>query len=253
MIRLLTQCPVRLLSLPLIPAAAAACAGGAPPPAPTPLPDTVVVVDTVEVEGSNAEVESLEQRVARLQLQLLERDAQIVDLQQQLDGAIQEVVRVMARLQTLASRAEAASAIAEAEIALEGLRATSASAPEVSQVEHWLSLSTEQFNEENYGGSLYLATQARGIARDGQGRLAGGQTGEQQPGETLFSLPLQLETLRRSNVRTGPGLGHPIAFTLEPATALVGYAYTDQWVRVQDPEGRTGWIYHTLVGSRPSR
>src|SRR5213079_2057653 len=57
----------------------------------------------------------LERRVARLELLVAERDAQVEDLQARLDEARQEVVRALAKLQTVASRAEAASAIAEAE------------------------------------------------------------------------------------------------------------------------------------------
>src|SRR3989442_61745 len=65
----------------------------------------------------------LEQRVARLELLVAERDAQVEDLEARLDEARQEVVRALAKLQTVASRAEAASAIAEAEIAVQALRA----------------------------------------------------------------------------------------------------------------------------------
>src|SRR5207249_2115448 len=65
----------------------------------------------------------LERRVARLELLVAERDAQVEDLQARLDEARQEVVRALAKLQTVASRAEAASAIAEAEIAVQALRA----------------------------------------------------------------------------------------------------------------------------------
>ena len=71
----------------------------------------------------------LEQRVARLELLVAERDAQVEDLQARLDEARQEVVRALAKLQTVASRAEAASAIAEAEIAVQALRAATGTQP----------------------------------------------------------------------------------------------------------------------------
>ena len=61
----------------------AACAGGAGPA--TPAPETVVVVDTVVVPSA-ADPE-LEQRLATVQLQLLERAAQVQDVQRQLDAA----------------------------------------------------------------------------------------------------------------------------------------------------------------------
>ena len=86
-----------------------------PAPAPTPAslpPDTVRIRDV-----------ELEQRAERLELALLERDAQIEELQTRLDETRQEVVRAMAKLQTLATRAEAASGLAEAEVAVQSLKA----------------------------------------------------------------------------------------------------------------------------------
>src|SRR6058998_3412029 len=71
----------------------------------------------------------LEQRVARLELLVAERDAQVEDLEARLDEARQEVVRALAKLQTVASHAEAASAIAEAEIAVQALRAATGTQP----------------------------------------------------------------------------------------------------------------------------
>ncbi len=215
------------------------------------MPDTVVVIDTVTVEASADPNPALERRIAQLQLQLMERDAQVVELQRRLNEAIQEVVRSMARLQTTASRAEAASAMAEAEIALDALRAAGPdTAPEIGQAEQLLQMSTAEFNQDNYGGSLYLASEARNIARAGEGRLAGGDGGAMRAGEVRFALPLSLETVRRSNVRKGPGLSFEILYTASPGTALVGRSHTEEWVRVSDEQGREGWIFHSLVRNR---
>src|SRR6266850_1034258 len=70
---------------------------------------------------------ALEQRAARLELKVLEQEAQVDELQSRLDDARHEVVRAMAKLQSLATRAEAASGMAEAEIALQALRSTNGS------------------------------------------------------------------------------------------------------------------------------
>ena len=230
----------------------AACAGGTPPATPpaTPAPEIVVVVDTVEVPAEPDP--ELEQRVATLQLQLFEGAAQVADLQRELEAARQEVVRTMARSQTLASRAEAASAMAEAEI---GVQAVSEAAgdeevAEAVQARQLLALSTTEFADENYGGAHYLASQARRVARAGEYRLTSGEQGDRQPSERLFALPVPLETVRRSNVRTGPGLGFRVLVTLDPMTPVVGHSYTEQWVRITDDEGRDGWIFHDLVTSR---
>lgn len=225
----------------------AACATG-----PAPMPEPAMVVDTVVVRVGPDRDPELEQRVATLQLQLLERTAQVADLQRQLDAARQEIVRAMARLQTLASRAEAASVMAEAEIALEAVTGAAGDeeVPEAAQARRLLALSSTEFAEENYGGALYLASQARRVARAGEGRITGGEQADRQSGEVLFALPVPLETARRSNVRAGPGLGFGVLFTLDPATPVVGRSHVEQWVRITDDQGRDGWIFHNLVTSR---
>ena len=223
----------------------AACAGGAP--LATPAPERLVVVDTVVVRA--AADSELEQRVATLRLQLLERAAQVEDLQRRLDAARREVVRAMARMQTLASRA--ASAMAEAEIGVRAVTSAAGSAdvPEAIEARHLLVLSATEFADENYGGALYLASQARSAARSGEFQLTSERQGGRQPREVLFALPVPLSTARRSNVRTGPGLGFRVLFTIDPATPLVGHSYTERWVRITDDEGRAGWIFHNLVTS----
>jgi len=225
--------------------------GPGPDPGTARASDTVVVertvVDTVRVADPQ-----MEQRLAQLQLQLLERDAQIQRLQAQLDDATREVVRSMARLQTVASRAEAASAMAEAEVALEQLRTAAGGrpSPEIDQVEHLLEQSTAAFNEQNFGGSLYLANRAKSFAGAGRGRLLGSGQDSLLPGETLFTESLQLRTVRRSNVRGGPGTEFAVVFTLEAGVQLVGHSYVGQWVRINTEDGRSGWIFQSLVESR---
>src|SRR5881628_3518714 len=114
---------------------------------------------------------ALEQRAARLELKVLEQEAQVDELQSRLDDARREVVRAMAKLQSLATRAEAASGMAEAEIALQALRSangsgggSSAASPELAQGTQLLQLATAEFDKQNYAGALYLATQAKNAA-----------------------------------------------------------------------------------------
>src|SRR2546422_7724380 len=149
---------------------------------------------------------ALEQRAARLELKALEQEAQIEELQDRLDDARREVVRAMAKLQSLATRAEAASGMAEGEIALEALRSangsgggSSAASPELAQGTQLLQLATAEFDKQNYAGALYLATQAKNAAAAGQGRVTS-ERGTPRTGEIPFALPLHLQTTGRANV-----------------------------------------------------
>ena len=209
--------------------------------------------DSAAAARASARDTVLDQRAARLELRLAERDAQIDDLNARLDEARQEVVRAMAKLQTLASRAEAASAMAEAEIAVQALRAAAGAqtgGSDVTQAGTLLQQSSTEFTKQNYGGALYLANQAKSLAGAGRSRLGGADRPPLRPGEAPFAVPLRLKASARGNVRDGPGGGFKVLFTVEPGVALIGYSTVDQWVRVADEGGRSGWMYVTLVGRR---
>jgi hypothetical protein len=228
-----------------------ACAGAAPPVGSTAVvsTETVVRVDTVRVAGPETASPEVEDRIARLQIRVLERDVQLRGLEEELEATRLELVRNLARLQTQASRAEAASAMAEAEIALGTLRRAPGgeALPELARGQALFAQSSTEFTRENYGGAVYLATQARSQVRSGQARLRGTQAAEVRSDETLFAVPVPLRATGRSNVRTGPSLDSAVAFTLDAGAQLVGQSYTSQWVRIVDGTGRQGWIFHTLV------
>lgn len=222
-----------------------ACSASKPNTAARP-PARRVVRETVTVKDPE-----LERQVAELELRLLEKEAQVDELEARLDDTRNEVVQTMAKLQTVASRAEAASGMAEAEIALQSLKASAGQqTPEVTQATKLVRESSAEFNKQNYGGALYLAGQAKALAGGSRGRIAGGNTGASRPGETPFAAPLRLKSSGRGNVRAGPGTKYDVAFSLDGGSPLTGYSYVDEWIRVSDDSGRTGWIFRSLVTRR---
>ena len=233
-----------VILLSLATAIAAACTQQKP--APPPQPQIKVVRETVTVKDNDAE-----KRAARLELQLLAREAEIADLQTRLEDTQAEVVRAMAKLQTVASRAQSASAMAEAEVALQTMRngAPADAPPEIAQVNRLLKQSSTEFDKQNYAGALYLANQAKMVASSYRGRL-GMNRGETRPGETLFAVPIKLKTSTKGNVREGPGTNFNVSYSADANTALTAYSYADEWIRITDDNGRSGWIHRTLV-SRP--
>lgn len=233
--------------LPLV-VLTAACPSPAPAPAPAPGGPRVqrVAPETVKVRDPE-----LERRIARVELLLLEREAQVEDLQTRLEDARAEVVRAMAKLQTVASRAEAASGMAEAEVALQSLRSSASLQPaEAAQVARLVAQSSAEFDKQNYGGALYLATQAKALAAAMRARVANASRAGPRPGETPFALPIRLRVVSQGNVREGPGTHFAILFGVESGSALTGYSHTDEWIRITDQGGRSGWIFRSLV-ARP--
>lgn len=219
-------------------------------PSGTPTPESGrAAVETVTVRDPD-----LEQRAAKSEMRLLEKDAQIDDLQTRLEEARREVVRSLAKLETTASRAEAASAMAEAEIAIQSLRGTGGlpTPPEAAQCRALLDESTTEFNKQNYGGALYLANQSKALAAAGKGRIPNADRGTLRPGETPFIVPVPLQASGRSNVREGPGANFKITYTVEANAGLTGYSYMNDWIRVVDDSGRGGWIARSRVVKKSS-
>lgn len=227
----------------------------APPPEAGPAPAVTstagqptrarVVRDTVVVRDAE-----MERRLGRAELRVLEKEAQVAELQSRLDDARDEVVRTMSKLETLNSRAEAASGMAEADVAIQALRGSAGGtqSPELGQAAQLIRRSNAEFEKRNFGGALYLANQARAFALAGRARLAGSVRNPPRAGETPFAVPVRLRVGSRGNVREGPGTNFPVAFAVESGAALTGLSWTDEWVRVVDDAGRSGWIFRTLIG-----
>ncbi len=201
----------------------------------------------VEVE-SEAD-QAMRTELADLRMKLLERDAVVAELREQLGGERQEVVRNMAKLQSQASRAEAASELAEAQIAIGTLSEVGgAGASDLSaEATQLLDDARSAFNTGNFGGALYLATRARTMASAASTRLRTRSRSDAVAGETPFMVPVRLTTTVRSNVRGGPGTGHAVVFVADPGARLQGLAYTSDWILVRNDSGQEGWIFHELV------
>jgi hypothetical protein len=193
-----------------------------------------------------AAAHELEGKIGELQLHLQEQETRLKDMQRKLDEAIEEVVRAKAKMHSLESKAEAASTIAEAEIALNVLKGRMGGqekGSEYDQADHLLKMSLQEFEKENYGGALYLVNQAKDFIKAGEARLES----QKRAAEVFFAAPIALRMLRTGNVREGPGSNFKILFTLGKGTPLVGHSRRGQWVRVEDQKGRAGWTSYTLV------
>jgi uncharacterized coiled-coil protein SlyX len=190
-----------------------------------------------------------ERRAARLELELWEQDAMVEDLQARLEDARRDVVRAMAKLRTLATRAEAASAMAEADVALQSLSHSGRDAQEIKQVRELMQQAAAEFGKQNYGGALYLANQAKTLLARSP-RLDGADRGGKRPGEVAFVVPVHLQATGPESVRDGPGTGFGVVFSVKSGAELTGRSYLGDWVRVSDEAGREGWIAHSHVERR---
>ncbi|UCF19395.1 MAG: SH3 domain-containing protein [Gemmatimonadota bacterium] len=207
------------------------------------------------------EIAGLESEASAAEAQLLEREIRIAELEVRLDNqrlvldeTISEVVRTKAKLRGAESRAEAVSQMAEAEIALRGLadRPGGRRTEEYAKATELMEASGRAFEEENYGGAIYLVSQAKALITQGV-TSATRHDIVISADETRFQRPFRLRALKNSNVRVGPGLEYRVISTVSAGTSLVGYSYTGEWIHVGLEDGRDGWIFRPLVVSGPDQ
>jgi hypothetical protein len=206
----------------------------------------------------DAAIRQLEEENDQQSLSLAEKAALIEQLEQRLlsqqqllDDAIQDVVRVKAKQRSLENRAEAASEMAEAEIALKSLRdgAPDTNRPKLANTEQLLKRATEEFENQNFGGALYLVSQAKSQIKIEKLRQGERAQIERLEGETPFAVPLPLMVNTRGNLRDGPGLEFRVLVTLDAGAPVTGYSTKGSWLRVESDDGWSGWIHRSLVSA----
>jgi hypothetical protein len=203
-------------------------------------------------DSANAAIAVLIKRVSVLELKLLEKEAQVEDLQSRLEETRAAVVRARSQVQPANGRAGAASGMAEAEVALRSLRSIAPPQyPDAQQAARLLRQSADAFDKKNYGGSIFLAGQAKTLALAATSRLgAGNRLRSARTGEAPFAVPIRLKVTVAGYVRDRPGAKSPVVFPVEVGVPLTGLSYVDDWIRVTDDRRRTGWINRAVVGRR---
>src|ERR687895_2946133 len=102
------------------------------------------------------------------------------------------------------------------------MRSGDQNAPEAGQASRLLREASAEFNQENYGGALYLANQAKTLAASGTGRLSSRERTADRPGEKPFAIPIPLRAVGSCNVREAPKTSAPIAFSVQGGDSLTG-------------------------------
>jgi len=217
---------------------------------------------SAEIASGRKRIAELEQKTSDQEIRLLQHAAMVDELkrreaglQKRLDEAISEVVRTKSKLRSVDSRAEAASTIAEAEIAIKAVKQrieqTDRQHREIFvKAEQLLRRSTHEFKSRNYGGALYLAVQALGQVGIANRQLPSATDIVPLAGEIAFDPVLALALTKNTNLRKGPDLSRSVLTTLKTGTPIQGYSYKGDWIRVETENGKRGWVHQSLVTSR---
>lgn len=228
-----------------------------PPPPPPPPPETVETPVRVPVcptcEDASGELARLRQELASRETELRDLRAQQRDQTRALQETTKQAARAKVKLRRFATQADAASYLAEVEVALAAARSTpgaGARNPLLSLAQEILDSSAAPFAHGDYGAAMDLAGQAEQLAAIAVGARARPASGSRATAEMPFAVTIPLRVTIESNLRRQPRDKRPPIGVLPEGTPLVARAYRDGWLRVETEDGRSGWIYRSLVGVR---
>ena len=233
-----------------------ACAT-APPPEPAPVPPVPPPPAPSPEVACPACVDRSDE-IARLRQELATREAELRDLrssQREQAKAVQEstreVTRAKARVRRLASQADAASYLAEVEVALESARALPAAAqsPLFALAEAFLAAAQPLFAQGDYGAAMDRASQAEQLVTAAmQGAPAASRS--RVTGEVLLQASLPLKASADSALRREPQPRASLVASVRKDTPLVAHAYKGNWMRVETEEGKFGWLPQSSLAVR---
>lgn len=192
--------------------------------------------------------------VARLRQALAARDAEVRDLraaqreQARLAAASsRDAARAQARQRRLATQADAASGLAEAEVAEEAARERVPLAPVpalLALARACLDAATTAYARGDYGATLERAQQAL--------TLLASLPAPDKPGtqaDTPLAGGIPVRATARTGLRTRPGQGRVIV-TVDVRAPLVAEAYRAGYLWVASANGVRGWIAAEQVAMR---
>lgn len=237
----------------------AGCATPAPEPPPAPVvPPAIVVAPLPACPSCDEQV----REIARLQQEIATRDAELRELRStQRDQAksaqettrevTREVTRAKAKARRLATQADAASYLAEVEVAIAALRrvpGTPAALPALAT--SYLAAAAEPFARGDYGMAMERASQAEQIVALGSGSASSLQKSARAPGEKVLQVALPLRAVGEASVRRQPQGKAPPVGVVAKDTSLTAFAWKDGWMRVETEDGVAGWVEQGRVAVR---
>jgi hypothetical protein len=225
-----------------------------PPPVEPPMPAPVEAAPMPTCPSCDEQT----REIARLRQELATRDAEVRDLRSNqrdqakvLQESTREVTRAKVKLRRLATQADAASYIAEVEVALESLRSsvgTTTTVPMMALARDILESTTAPFAQGQYGVAMDRAAQAEQlIAAVAENQTRAGKR-PRVAGEVPLQAAITLKSTVDSNLRREPSAKASIVGVLKENSAVVAHAYKGTWLYVETDGGRSGWVNQAHVG-----
>jgi len=229
------------------------CATAPPaPPPPAAVEAPVVAPACPRCVDASAEIAALRQELAGRDGELRELRTQQRDQARVLQETTRQATRAKVKLRRLATQADAASYVAEVEVALDAARSAPGAgsrAALLALAQEILDASAAPFAHGDYGAAMELAAQAEqlaAIAAGGAGRTA---PGARAAATTPFDVTVRLRVKRDSHLRRQPRTRAPSIRLLAAGTRVVAHAWHNGWFKVETGDGRSGWMHPSGVGA----
>ena len=199
--------------------------------------------------------------VARLRQDLANQGAELRDLRssqrdqvKELQESTREITRAKVKLRRLATQADAASYVAEVEVAMESLRssrgARTSTVPLMVLAQDILESTAAPFAQGDYGAAMDRAAQAEQlIALVAHYQVRPGSR-SRVPGEVPLQVAIPLKATVDSNLRRQPRGSARVVGVLKKDSPLVAHAYKGSWMQVETEDGRSGWVDQMRLGVR---
>jgi hypothetical protein len=215
-------------------------------------PVTVIVQDEAlerEHQELKAKFEEQKQLNARLQMNLLDKHAEVNKLMLKNEQLVRVFVRNKVKLRNRGNKVEAVRLLAEVTTVIDTARANypGGSWDEVlDRAEQFLLEGKAEIDKGNLENFFYLASKAFEQVQmiELENREFGQQNDEP---EIIFLVPLSMKLLLTSNVRKGPSMDAGVKFVLEAGSLVTAIGYKGMWVKVKSNEPDGGWVHYSLL------
>lgn len=186
---------------------------------------------------------------ARLQMELVERQVEIGKAEAIQQIPAEETEHIRGRVPPPNSKAEAVTCLAEVETEINAAKAPTKEDedPKVfSQADGLLAQSKSALARDSYDEACSLAYQALVSIREIRLKTVL-STRVKTSIYADFIEPLQLQAVKRCNIRKRPSTKSKILKTLAADSTVTAIGFRGNWIKATTDTGQTGWIYYTLL------
>jgi chromosome segregation ATPase len=184
---------------------------------------------------SDGEQQRLQARLHKSEEEQRRLEERLAAEQRDLEVTEMELIRTKARLKGLETKAEASSAIAEANILLR--RAENRSGTLLTLGQQSLAKAEQQLAVENYGAANFFALRAQDLAMRAQD--------DTRRNDTVLPLSVRVR-VNRANLRQGPGLDQKVLTLVPRGTTLAVRRAQGDWYEITHGD-LTAWVSRTVV------